>query len=95
MGQQQWQQAVDNYTKAILIAPFENDLLNRGRAYLELKNLDKAIADFKAAAGPNNAAAWAELGSATFTKKTTTRRSRPSAKPWRFAAPTRTPISRS
>ena len=45
-AQKQWDKAVKSYSTAIEIASDSNDYLARGRAYLELKAADKAMADF-------------------------------------------------
>ncbi len=69
-AQNQWGEAVKSYSTAIEIAPDSNDYVARGRAYTELKAVDKAMDDFKAAVrtDPNNAKAYVELGDAYLDK---------------------------
>ncbi len=70
LGQRQWERAVASYTSALEIEPYDNDYLARGRAYMELKATEKAIADFTAATRLNsgNAAAYVALGDAYLEK---------------------------
>jgi tetratricopeptide (TPR) repeat protein len=69
-GQGQWQKAADSLTAALEIKPYDGDYLARGRAYRELKQLDKAIADYNEAVrlNPQNALAYSALGSAYMDK---------------------------
>jgi serine/threonine protein kinase/Flp pilus assembly protein TadD len=69
-AQHNWDKAIKSYTKSIDIEPDSNDYLARGQAYLELKDADRAMADFVAAVrlNPNNARAYVELGDAYLDK---------------------------
>jgi serine/threonine protein kinase/tetratricopeptide (TPR) repeat protein len=69
-GQERWEKAIENYTTAIELQPFDNDYFWRGEAYNQLKQADKAMADFLAAVrlNHNNARAYVELGDAYLDK---------------------------
>jgi tetratricopeptide (TPR) repeat protein len=54
LGQKRWNEAIESYNKAIETRPTDRDYLGRGQAYLELKEDEKAKADFAAAVNLNS-----------------------------------------